>query len=97
MNTTTKEDGVKTVKISAALAAEYECREAWENDPNFPELMGLRKPGTYVLSTEAAREVIADAEFQSDPGMAIDLPPGARKAYRAVARQIQNTLKGVGQ
>lgn len=81
------------VRISAAIDNEYASR--------CPEFLPLDKlhEGWCVLTVGEAREVLADAQFNSDK-TAVDVGPngmslGVFNAYRALAKQVAGALDGI--
>jgi hypothetical protein len=68
------------VKISKAIALEYELRETYEF---------IGKAGTYSLSREQANELKEDAIFQA---LYTDCPSGSARAYSALASNLMESL-----
>jgi hypothetical protein len=80
------------IKITPAIAFEYDTR--------LPDYLPLDKllPGNCTLTLEEAKDVLADAEFNSDITAQdvgpYGMPLGTFNAYRALARQIRRKLGG---
>lgn len=81
-----------TARISATIENEYAAR--------LPDFLPLDKlnAGNCKLTLEEARAVLADAEFNSDLE-AVDVGPDGTplpvfNAYRALARQLRQAIKG---
>ncbi len=79
------------VRISATIEQEYASR--------LPDFLPLDKLdiGACQVTTEEARAILADAEYNCDP-KAVDVgeygtPLGVFNAYRALAAQLRKMLK----
>lgn len=68
------------VKISQAIASEYELREVYDF---------IGGAGTYHLTLEQATELKEDAVFQA---LHVDNPSGAARAYSALASNLMEAL-----
>lgn len=79
-----------TVKISATIQNEYWTRCVWENEgwEEFPDTTDRQH-----VSRETAMAMLDDASFQSDAKNGPeDMPPGTRRAYAALAKQLRKVL-----
>ena len=79
------------IRFSPAIVQEYAVRcPEW-----VPEQ--IEAPGVYDLTSEEARTVMLDAEYNSDRTVfdigPYDMPLGTFNAYRALARQIKAKLE----
>ena len=82
------------VKISATIANEWISRGIRDVIPDLPD---WNCNGCVLqLPLGVAREVLSDCEFNGDHRSGPEeMPPGTRKAYRALAEQLRK-LPGIG-
>ncbi|CAE6821480.1 hypothetical protein R70006_06220 [Paraburkholderia domus] len=88
--------GHVSVRISAAIQNEYDTRAVFGGgDEEWPEVP--RTPGCHALPRATAQAMLDDALFNGDSRHGPEeMPGGTRRAYRALAEQLQ-TLLGTDQ
>lgn len=81
---------VLAVRVSPTIANEYNDRA-----PDFvPESCWM--PGTHPVSVGRARQMRSDAEDYASGLVFDDVRPGVRRAYAALAKQLDAALARVG-
>ncbi|MBU9200347.1 hypothetical protein KTD31_03140 [Burkholderia multivorans] len=80
------------VKVSAAIANEWLGRGINDVIPDLPQYGPTA--GVLQVRTSVANEILADCEFNGDSkGGPEEMPAGTRRAYRAPAKQLRESLK----
>lgn len=86
--------GQLRVKISAAMANEWDSRAITDVIPDLPayEYSGC----VLTVPVSVAREILADCEFNGDAKRGPEeMPGGTRRAYRAMAKQLREALRNI--
>lgn len=88
---TSMPQNVLSLKVSATIADEWSNRGIHEVIPSLPdyEYGGC----TMQVSKQVAQEILADCKFNGDSrGGPEDMPPGTRRAYLALSKQIRKRI-----
>ncbi|NRF83814.1 hypothetical protein HQ619_07725 [Burkholderia gladioli] len=79
------------VKVSATIANEWVGRCIRDVIPNLPDFYHGRC--VLAVTPDVARKILADCEFNGDAKSGPEeMPNGARRAYRAMAKQLREAL-----
>lgn len=79
------------IKVSSTIADEWSTRAIHDVIPNVPEFDYAG--GELVVTTDVAREILADCDFNADRRAGPEeMPIGTRRAYRAMAEQVRKAL-----
>ncbi|WP_186261461.1 hypothetical protein [Burkholderia gladioli] len=79
------------IRISARMAEEWSSRGIADVIPDLPEFDCL---GCVLdVTHDVARQILADCEFNADAQSGPEsMPPGTRRAYRALDAQIRKAI-----
>lgn len=102
LNSSSACSGIK-LRLSSTICNEYASRNVFTGEDDWPEVDwdapdAFTKGVTVNVSEDAARSILADAEFNSN-ARSVDvgtygMPLGVFNAYRALAKQARLSLAG---